>query len=279
MLPCLYWLVLTHFLSEAAAIFVSVYEEGMDLLRAVIIGTPGTPYHDVTNLLCISYKCLQPKVRALIVEGNKTLSLYSQIRYSSSRFSNESSLISSRLFSSKSPTSFCTWRSTLYGHRSLNKGFPSRSSRNISTTGTISSSSKEGSKMLVTACSHAQKLVGIWIFGSAAWNVGKGIRCNVCFAIFNSYFLRKGYITVRLGVRLSALFALGASQGLIGWWMVKSGLEEPESEYVQPRESPYRLATHLTSKICNILWPSLDWSFSCEARTTCRLYGLGSWGS
>ncbi|KAJ4846146.1 Cytochrome c oxidase assembly protein cox15, partial [Turnera subulata] len=75
------------------------------------------------------------------------------------------------------------------------------------------------------------------------WGRGLGIM----FALPFSYFLHKGYITLRLGVKLSGLFALGAGQGLIGWWMVKSGLEEPPSEYVQPRVSPYRLAAHLTS--------------------------------
>lgn len=52
-----------------------------------------------------------------------------------------------------------------------------------------------------------------------------GRALGVMFALPFSYFMRKGYITLRLGLRLSALFALGAGQGLIGWWMVKSGLE------------------------------------------------------
>lgn len=56
---------------------------------------------------------------------------------------------------------------------------------------------------------------------------GRGL--GVIFALPFSYFLRKGYITVRLGLRLSGLFALGAGQGLIGWWMVKSGLEVSSS--------------------------------------------------
>jgi hypothetical protein len=30
---------------------------------------------------------------------------------------------------------------------------------------------------------------------------------------------------VRLGAKLCGPFALGAGQGLIGWWIVKSGLE------------------------------------------------------
>lgn len=53
-----------------------------------------------------------------------------------------------------------------------------------------------------------------------------GRALGIMFALpFSYFFLREGYITVRLGLRLSGLFALGAGQGLIGWWMVKSGLE------------------------------------------------------
>lgn len=52
-----------------------------------------------------------------------------------------------------------------------------------------------------------------------------GRALGVMFALPFSYLLRKGYITLQLGLRLSGLFALGAGQGLIGWWMVKSGLE------------------------------------------------------
>lgn len=52
-----------------------------------------------------------------------------------------------------------------------------------------------------------------------------GRALGIIFVLPYSYFLHKGYITLRLGLRLSALFALGAGQGLIGWWMVKSGLE------------------------------------------------------
>jgi heme A synthase len=61
-----------------------------------------------------------------------------------------------------------------------------------------------------------------WI-GYAHRMRGRGL--GVMFALPFSYFLRKGYITVRLGAKLCGPFALGAGQGLIGWWMVKSGLE------------------------------------------------------
>lgn len=46
--------------------------------------------------------------------------------------------------------------------------------------------------------------------------------------------------------RLLSLLALGAGQGAVGWWMVKSGLEhERFGEFDRPRVSPYRLATHV----------------------------------
>ncbi|XP_062081333.1 cytochrome c oxidase assembly protein COX15-like [Humulus lupulus] len=80
-----------------------------------------------------------------------------------------------------------------------------------------------------------------------------GRALGIMFALPFSYFLRKAYITLRLGLKLSTLFALGAGQGLIGWWMVKSGLE--------PRVSPYRLATHLTSAFViysGLLWTGLS---------------------
>ncbi|XP_052113984.1 cytochrome c oxidase assembly protein COX15 [Arachis duranensis] len=88
-----------------------------------------------------------------------------------------------------------------------------------------------------------------------------GRALGILFVLPYSYFLRKGYITVKLGLRLCSLFALGAGQGFIGWWMVKSGLEEPPSEYVQPRVSPYRLAAHLTSAFaiyCGLFWTALS---------------------
>ncbi|KZV30406.1 hypothetical protein F511_20682 [Dorcoceras hygrometricum] len=88
-----------------------------------------------------------------------------------------------------------------------------------------------------------------------------GRALGVMFALPFSYFLHKGYITLQLGLRLSGLFAFGAGQGLIGWWMVKSGLEEPKSEYAEPRVSPYRLAAHLTSAFViysGLLWTALS---------------------
>jgi heme a synthase len=53
------------------------------------------------------------------------------------------------------------------------------------------------------------------------------------------YFLWRGWVTPPLRGRLWAIFALGAVQGAVGWWMVASGLVN------RIEVSQYRLATHL----------------------------------
>ncbi|KFM23734.1 Cytochrome c oxidase assembly protein COX15-like protein [Auxenochlorella protothecoides] len=54
-------------------------------------------------------------------------------------------------------------------------------------------------------------------------------------------------VTTPLARRLALLFAMGGTQGLVGWWMVRSGLEDPADPHTVPRVSAYRLAAHLTS--------------------------------
>jgi len=61
---------------------------------------------------------------------------------------------------------------------------------------------------------------------------------GVAFLLPFLFFLAAGRITGALGVRLWALFALGGVQGLIGWYMVQSGLTGA------PHVSHYRLALH-----------------------------------
>ncbi|KAL8551802.1 hypothetical protein ACS0TY_000744 [Phlomoides rotata] len=85
-----------------------------------------------------------------------------------------------------------------------------------------------------------------------------GRALGIMFVVPFSYFLSKGYITRRLGLRLSGLFALGAGQGLIGWWMAKSRLEESVSEYAEPRVSLYCFAAHLASAFA--LYSGLFWT-------------------
>jgi len=51
-----------------------------------------------------------------------------------------------------------------------------------------------------------------------------GMILGYTFAIPFSIFAYSGYLKPKLRNRLLGLFALGGLQGLIGWWMVKSGL-------------------------------------------------------
>jgi heme a synthase len=99
-----------------------------------------------------------------------------------------------------------------------------------------------------------------FIFGMEWFHRMWGRGLGVAFAIPALYFASKRYIKAPLAIRMSAIFALGGAQGLIGWLMVKSGLEEPQ-EGVTPRVSPYRLAAHLMSAFViyiSILHTGLD---------------------
>ncbi len=69
------------------------------------------------------------------------------------------------------------------------------------------------------------------------------------------YFLVRRMLTPRLIPRLAFAFVLGALQGLLGWYMVKSGLID------QPHVSQYRLTAHLTLALliyCYLLWLLLE---------------------
>ncbi|MAR40337.1 MAG: heme A synthase [Flavobacteriales bacterium] len=64
---------------------------------------------------------------------------------------------------------------------------------------------------------------------------------GLVFIIPFIYFLIKKKLSKKLILQSTVLFCLGALQGAIGWWMVKSGLVE------RPDVSHYRLAVHLTT--------------------------------
>lgn len=44
------------------------------------------------------------------------------------------------------------------------------------------------------------------------------------------YFAARGHINGPLGRRLALLFMMGGAQGLVGWWMVRSGLQVRQAE-------------------------------------------------
>lgn len=78
-----------------------------------------------------------------------------------------------------------------------------------------------------------------------------GRLIGLAFALPFAYFLVRGKIERALAPKLWLLFALGASQGLLGWMMVASGLVD------EPRVSPYRLTAHLGLAI--LIYSSMLW--------------------
>ncbi|VTZ66443.1 cytochrome c oxidase assembly protein COX15, putative [Plasmodium chabaudi chabaudi] len=73
--------------------------------------------------------------------------------------------------------------------------------------------------------------------------VGRGI--GLYFISGVTYFLCRNSLKKNMLKKLSFIFGLGAFQGFVGWWMVKSGFKKPETENKTPRVSPYRLVFHL----------------------------------
>ncbi|MFN7087740.1 MAG: COX15/CtaA family protein [Burkholderiales bacterium] len=77
------------------------------------------------------------------------------------------------------------------------------------------------------------------------------------------YFLVRRRLEKPLISRLAGIFALGALQGAMGWYMVKSGLVD------DPHVSQYRLAAHLALAFLiygAMLWLALDLLFPAAAR-------------
>lgn len=78
---------------------------------------------------------------------------------------------------------------------------------------------------------------------------------GLAFALPLAVFAFRKMIPQGYGFRLGLLFILGGMQGVIGWWMVKSGLVN------DPEVSQYRLATHLSMALlilALLTWTALD---------------------
>jgi len=84
---------------------------------------------------------------------------------------------------------------------------------------------------------------------------------GVAFALPWAYFAFRKKIPSNYSNRMKVLFAMGGTQGLVGWWMVKSGLGEDRfGDRKEIRVSPYRLTAHLTmafSTYSLLLWTGL----------------------
>jgi len=79
-----------------------------------------------------------------------------------------------------------------------------------------------------------------------------GRLIGVIFLLPLLFFLWRGWIGRGLRKRLLAIFALGALQGAVGWWMVASGLAD------RVEVSEYRLATHLV--LACLIYTAVVWT-------------------
>lgn len=98
-----------------------------------------------------------------------------------------------------------------------------------------------------------QEFKGIFVFEYSHRVLGRAI--GLAFLIPFLYFFFTKKINRRLVPKLVVMFILGGAQGLLGWYMVKSGLVD------NPNVSQYRLAAHLVAAILiysYILWTA--WS-------------------
>jgi cytochrome c oxidase assembly protein subunit 15 len=99
-----------------------------------------------------------------------------------------------------------------------------------------------------------------------------GRLASAAFAIPFVIFLALRQMPMRLIWRCAILLGLGGLQGLVGWWMVKSGLANRVSV------APERLATHLGLALilfCALIWTAMEaWSGQARARGA----RTGGWG-
>src|SRR5207248_2581850 len=79
------------------------------------------------------------------------------------------------------------------------------------------------------------KAIYWWEYVHRLW----GRLIGVAYLLPFLYFLARRRIQRRLAWPLAGIFGLGAAQGALGWWMVKSGLAE------RADVSQYRLVAHL----------------------------------
>jgi cytochrome c oxidase assembly protein subunit 15 len=92
-----------------------------------------------------------------------------------------------------------------------------------------------------------------------------GRLIGLVFLVPFLYFVWRGYIRKRELPKYGLMFVLGGLQGVLGWYMVKSGLVD------NPRVSQYRLTAHLLAAIAiyaYMFWIALSLLSSPEDRVT-----------
>ncbi len=106
-----------------------------------------------------------------------------------------------------------------------------------------------------------------WVHRLLARSIG------LAFAAPLAWFWLRGAVPAGYKPRLLALLALGALQGAVGWWMVKSGLA------ADVKVSHFRLATHLLvalTTLAGLVWTALDLRAHARGEPRARLTALGA---
>ena len=103
------------------------------------------------------------------------------------------------------------------------------------------------------------KVIFLWEYVHRVW----GRLLGLAFGLPLLFFWLAGRIPQGYSLPLLGLLALGSVQGIIGWWMVTSGLVD------NPAVSQYRLAIHLSMALLILLlllWTALNLRFGRSKR-------------
>ena len=102
------------------------------------------------------------------------------------------------------------------------------------------------------------KFIYFWEYGHRMLGRATGL----VFAVPWIYFTARARIPAGYQKKMLGLFAMGGTQGLVGWWMVKSGLgDDRRGDRKEIRVQPVRLASHLTMALVTygaLLWTGFD---------------------
>ena len=97
------------------------------------------------------------------------------------------------------------------------------------------------------------------------WEYGHrmlGRTVGLIFCLPWMYFSARGKIPSGYQKRMVGLLAMGGTQGMVGWWMVKSGLgDDRRDDKHEIRVKPIRLATHLSMAVATygaLVWTGFD---------------------
>ena len=111
------------------------------------------------------------------------------------------------------------------------------------------------------------KLIFFWEYFHRLW----GRILGIAFALPLAYFAIRKMIPQGYKLPLLVLLFLGGMQGVIGWWMVKSGLVS------DPTVSQYRLATHLGMALFiygMLLWTGFNLFYGKALRPSGHMIGV-----